>query len=92
MNNAKEVQSHAVTLDMRKRMEITGVREVVSFDDAGAILRTVCGELTAEGKGIKINVLDTDRGIVTLEGTIDALFYSDLDDKEKKGIFGRLLK
>ena len=92
MNNAKDAQAHAIRLDMRKNMEISGVCEVVSFDDTGAILTTVCGELTAEGRGIKINVLDTERGVVTLEGDIDAIYYSDNDERQKKGLFGRLLK
>ena len=92
MNNARDIQGHTVWLDMRKNMEITGVREVVSFDDTGAILVTLCGELTAEGKGIKINVLDTERGVVTLEGEIDAIYHSNIEEGQKKGIFGRLLK
>ena len=92
MNNAKELASHCVTLDMRKHMEITGVREVVSFDETGVILLTVCGELMAEGSGIRINVLDTERGVVTLEGRLDSIFYSESEEKGKKGLFGRLLK
>ena len=92
MNGAKESQVHGIALDMRKHMEITGVREVVSFDEVCVILRTVCGELTAEGKGMKINVLDTERGIVTLDGTVDSIFYTDTSDTPRRGLFGKLLK
>ena len=45
-----------------------------------------------EGKDIKISVLDTERGVVSLDGKIDALFYSDSEDGKKRGFFGKLAK
>ena len=90
MNNAKELCGHTVTLDMRRKMEITGVLEVISFDDSEVVLVSECGELAAEGRGIRIEVLDTARGVVTLEGEIDALYYSEREEKKKKGRLGRL--
>ncbi|MBO5415806.1 MAG: sporulation protein YabP [Clostridia bacterium] len=92
MNGAKEGQVHGIALEMRKHMEITGVREVVSFDDVCVVLKTVCGELTAEGKEMKINILDTERGVVTLDGKVDAIFYTDTTDTPHRGLFGKLLK
>ena len=89
---SSDKQVHAININMRKRMDISGVREVDSFDELGVILKTVCGELTVEGKDIKVSVLDTDRGVVSLEGKIDALFYSDNEDVKKRGFFGKLVK
>lgn len=92
MNTVKEGQIHDVSLNMRKHMNITGVKDVVSFDEQSVILVTVCGELTVEGKDIKIGVLDTDRGIVSLDGKVDAIFYSNNDENKRQGLFGKLLK
>ena len=92
MNSGNERQVHEINLNMRKHMDINGVREVVSFDELGVILRTVCGELTVEGKDIKVSTLDTDKGVVSLDGRIDALFYSESEDSKKRGLFGKLLK
>ena len=92
MNSANDKQVHGININMRKHMDISGVREVDSFDELGVILRTVCGDVTIEGKDIKVNVLDTERGVVSLEGKIDAVFYSDNDDGKKRGFFGKLTK
>jgi len=42
-----------------------------------------------DGENIKIGALDTDSGVVALEGDIGALTYSDSFGKEKKGLFKR---
>ena len=92
MNSVNDKQVHSVNINMRRSMDISGVREVDSFDELGVILKTCCGELTVEGKDIKISVLDTERGVVSLDGKIDALFYSDSEDGKKRGFFGKLAK
>ncbi len=92
MNSVNDKQVHAVNINMRKHMDINGVCEVDSFDELGVILKTVCGELTVEGKDIRVSVLDTERGIVSLDGKIDALFYSESEDGKKRGFFGKLTK
>ena len=91
-NNVAGQQVQNINIQMRRHMEISGVQDVVSFDELGIILKTICGELTVEGKDIKVGVLDTDRGIVTIDGKIDSIFYGDLDEDKKRGFFGKLLK
>ena len=74
-------------------MEIEGVTEVISFDETSVILRTLCGEMSVEGSDMKIGTLDTDRGVVTLSGRVDAVYYSaDTADEKKSGFFGNLWK
>lgn len=92
MNSVSDKQVHGINISMRKHMDISGVREVDSFDELGVVLKTVCGELTVEGKDIKVSVLDTERGVVSLDGKIDALFYSEGEDGKKRGFFGKLAK
>lgn len=74
----------------RKKLEVSGVSEVVRFDDNFAVLKTVCGELSIDGKNIKISVLDTEKGLVMLDGDIDAISYTDDAKPEKNGLFSRL--
>lgn len=92
MNSVADKQIHAINISMRKQMSISGVKEVESFDEFGAVLQTYGGELTIEGKDIKIGTLDGERGIVELEGRIDAVFYSDTEDGKRRGFFGKLSK
>ena len=88
--NAK-MPEHGVNIISRRHMDISGVRDVESFDEEGASLLTTCGRLTLEGRGIKVSALDVERGIVKIEGQIDALFYSDVKEDSKRGLFGRML-
>ena len=74
----------------RERLYISGVEEVVSFDDAGAVLETVDGELNVEGAGIRIGELDPASKKVSLSGRIDAMFYSSETPERKKGMLRRL--
>ncbi len=79
-----------ISLKSRKRMSITGVSEVLSFDEGAVHLQTVCGELTVEGEGLRIGTLDTERGLVALEGaSIDGIFYLHPEGEGKRGLFGR---
>ena len=73
----------------RQKLEVSGVDEVIRFDDNFALLKTTCGELNIEGKNIKIGVLDTDKGLVSLEGEIDGIYYTNENKQQKSGLFGR---
>ena len=82
--------SQDIRLFSREKLDVSGVVDVIRFDDICVVLQTRCGELTIDGKNIKISVLDTEKGVVSLDGTIDAIYYSDDNKKEKRGFFGKL--
>ena len=83
-------REHEIKLIKRKEMSISGVCEVISFDDEGVRLMSVEGEICIEGEEIKIGVLDTDRGVVTLSGRVNGIYYVGEEKHEKKGFFSRL--
>ena len=43
---------HKLTLNERKALTMTGVTEVVSFDDTAVILRTGLGTLMVQGRDL----------------------------------------
>ncbi len=92
VQNGQTEKGHQVMLSMRKELKIFGVKEVESFDETGAVLHTLCGEMTVEGKDIRIGVLDVERGEVTLSGRIDGLFYPSDEVGEKRGFFKKLTR
>ena len=92
MNGQTEKQNHTFSVTMRKEMSISGVKEVESFDENEVTLRTLGGGMTVEGSGLRIGVLDTDRGVVSLSGRIDAVLYTNDQAEEKRGLFGRLFR
>ena len=57
-----------IAIRSRKHIDVTGVKEVLSFDDSSVSMVTVCGEMNVEGEDLKIGTLDTDSGIVSVDG------------------------
>ena len=90
----KQTKNNKGEIVMRARgeLDITGVDEVINFDEEQVHLKSVDGEMMVEGEGIKIDTLDTERGIVKLNGRINAIYYASDPDKSKKGFFGKLMR
>lgn len=86
-------QKHELIVSGRRTLKITGVKEVDSFDECGAVIKTDMGELTVEGEELKMGTLDTERGIISFTGKINGMFYSnDVCTTEKKGLLSKLFK
>lgn len=78
---------HKLTLNERKVLTVTGVTEVVRFDDGAVVLETVMGTLEVQGQGLVLKTLSIDGGQVAVEGTVQSLYYEDL--RQKGGFWGR---
>lgn len=77
----------------RKVLEITGVKQVESFDSEEFLLMTIMGILVIKGENLQMKNLDVDRGVVSIKGRIFSLVYMDQSPGEKtKGLFGKLFK
>lgn len=68
---------HGLTLKDRKILTMTGVTEVVSFDDTAVMLHTQLGALQIHGQQLQLKNLSLDGGQVAVEGTISALIYQE---------------
>ncbi len=79
---------HRLNLNERRQLTMTGVSEVVSFDDTAVILRTEMGMLTVQGQQLQLKTLSLDGGQVAVEGTVSALIYEE--PRQRAGFFGRL--
>ncbi len=80
---------HKLTLNERKALTMTGVTEVVSFDDSAVVLRTALGTLVVQGNQLQLKTLSLDGGQVAVEGHIAALIYEE--PRQSGGILRRLL-
>lgn len=69
--------SHKLTLNGRKQLTVTGVTEVVSFDETAVIARTELGTLVVQGKDLQLKTLLPEGGQVAVEGQISALAYEE---------------
>ncbi|MBD7910971.1 MULTISPECIES: sporulation protein YabP [Clostridium] len=79
----EEMKSN-LTLESRKKLTLTGVLEVVNFDDEKISLNTNLGNLSIKGEGLKMNKLDVQNGDVIICGTILAIIYSGKNVKKNK--------
>ena len=72
-------------LENRNKLSISGVKDVLSFDDQVVIMETELGLLTVKGETLKINKLSIDTSEVIIEGDISYLAYSDKELEKTKG-------
>lgn len=81
-------------LENRGKLSISGVLDVMSFDDQVVILETELGLLTVKGENIRINKLSIDTSEVIVEGSISSLTYSDKENEKQKGssLLGKIFK
>ena len=72
-------------LENRGKLSISGVNDVLSFDDQVVMVETELGLLTVKGENIRINKLSLDTAEVIIEGDISYLAYSDKELEKNKG-------
>ena len=68
---------HKLTLQDRRSMTMTGVTEVVSFDENTVVVKTCLGDLMIHGQGLQLKNLSLEGGQVAVEGTICAFVYEE---------------
>lgn len=82
-----------LVLENREKLSISGVLDVLSFDDQVVIVETELGLLTVKGDNLRINKLSIDTSEVVVEGEIYNLAYSENDlDKKQSGILSKIFK
>ena len=68
---------HCLTLNERKKLMLTGVTEVVSFDDTSVIMHTPLGTLIVQGRELQLKTLTLEGGNVAVEGYITGISYEE---------------
>ena len=82
---------HNVIMEGRRRISVSGVDDVESFDENEIVMGTSQGLLVLQGKELRIEKLSLDTGDVMVEGVIDKLEYVE-DVRVTGGFFSRLFK
>lgn len=83
-----------IILENRNKLSISGVNDVLSFDDQIVILETDLGMLTVKGDDLRINKLSIDTSEVIVEGNIYNLSYSEKQAHKSTGgsLLGKIFK
>jgi sporulation protein YabP len=84
--------SHQVLMENRTKLTMTGIQEVLSFDESETVLRTALGDLTLRGTGFHILRTDSATGELTMEGEVADLMYSAVRKTKEPGTLMRLFR
>lgn len=82
--------NHNIIVEDRKKMTLTGVKDVLSFDEETVVLDTSLGRLTVKGSGLHIVNFDTKSGDLSAEGRLYALVYTT--EEKNGGFFSRVFR
>ncbi len=88
-DNNRKLSIHNVIIENRERLMLSGIEDVISFDELELVLVTALGELTVRGEMLNIENLNRDTGDMLITGKINEFAYSD-KKPEAKGFLKRL--
>ncbi len=76
-------------LQERNKLTMTGVSEVIRFEDTLVVLQTGLGQLHIHGQGLQLKNLSLEGGQAAVDGQISALIF---EEPRERGILGRFLR
>ena len=79
---------HAISLQDRRKLTVSGVEDVESFDENAIVLQTAGGFLVLRGSALHIDRLSIEGGELLVTGHIDSLVYEE--PAVKGGFFARI--
>ena len=68
---------HKLTLDSREKLTVTGVTEVLSFDESSVVMKTHLGLLTVLGENLVLKTLSVEGGQVAVSGHVSSMIYEE---------------
>ncbi|MCD7954803.1 MAG: YabP/YqfC family sporulation protein [Lachnospiraceae bacterium] len=92
MEEKKNGKPHSISWSERTEGCVTGVTDVLSFDDNTVILQTEQGILTVKGKGLRIGRLELSTGEVRMRGSVDGIIYSGGNPAKKGNLVKRMFR
>ncbi len=96
MPEEKKVRSssrHSLNIDRRENVIVTGVSDVISFDEETVIGETEMGTLIIRGNNLHVSRINLENGELAVSGEIDGITYEDPNSSNRgKSLLGRLFK
>ena len=83
----EQTKKHALHLDGRSDLVLTGVDQVLSFDDTFVELSLGDETLNVEGSDLRIFEFDSENGRLTVTGRVCALIYGEVNARKPGGFF-----
>ena len=74
-----------VHMEDRKKVEFTGITDVISFEPVKVMLESDYGVIVIKGVALHVNKLSVEKGELDVDGRIDSIVYSQNSTAGKKG-------
>ena len=72
-------KNHSLELERREKLSLSGVEDVMGFDESMVVLQTGLGRLSVRGLGLHIGMIDLDSGRLELSGKVQELSYDEIE-------------
>ena len=80
---------HSLYLSNRKNLSLSGVKDLLAFDENSVSVISIMGNIVIRGANIKIGSFNTDTGDMQIEGEFSAIIYLD-NQNGKESFFKKL--
>lgn len=91
MEEKRFSSKHKLIIDKRQKAFVSGVIEVMSFDDEEIASDTELGTLIIRGSGLHVSALNIEKGELEIDGQIDSFNYEDIS-RSKGGLMGKIFR
>ena len=81
-----------IQLENRKKLTVSGVKDVESFNEEEIVLHTEMGVLIIKGASLHIGKLNMDNGEVAIDGSVDICEYADESARSGGGLLAKIFK
>ena len=97
MSEERRASRHKLTIEHRENVTITGVVDVISFDEEQVVCDTDMGVLLLRGVNLHVSNLNLDSGLLEIFGEIVSVNYEDSGPgqgygKSKSSFLGKIFK
>lgn len=77
MPEERRISKHKLIIEHRENVTISGVTDVISFDEEQVVCDTDMGVLILRGDNLHVNNLNLDSGMLDIFGEINSVNYED---------------
>ena len=90
----KTAKMQNVILENRNKLHLSGVLDVLNFDEEIVTVETELGILIVKGSDLRLNKFNLDNSELSIDGEINSMAYDDKSNSSKRGegLFTKIFK
>ena len=81
-----------IVLENRTHLNVSGVIDVLNFDEQLVTLETELGVLIIKGSNLRLNKFNLDNTDLSVNGDINSIIYDDKPSSKSEGFITRIFK